>query len=175
VAKREKGPPTRATTHGLHASKQVVAERIEHIADIMRRGLWRPGESHKPLCVEWGISSSRIFQMTAEAWRRVCYEANDPAAMRPEIAGILRQNMARADAQQKYQAVAKLADTWTKVIGARAPVKHEHAHVVAQFEQLDTRGKLAWIEERIAKLEEARRTLLAQEKSTLLLQGTVEQ
>lgn len=171
MAKKDKGPPTRATTHGYYSSTQVVAERIEIIADIMRRGEWRPGKSHEALCVEWGISTSRIMQMTSEAWRRVCYEANDPAEMRPEIAGILRQNMARADAQGKFTAVAKLADTWTKVIGARAPTRHEHAHVVAQFDQLDSKGKLEWIEERIAKLEEAKRTILAKEKSSLLLQG----
>lgn len=97
----------------------------------------------------------------AEAWRRVCQEANDPEMMRPEIAGILRRNLALADTTANFRAIAQLADTWTKIIGARAPSRHEHAVVIAQFDALDERGKIERIDQVIEKLQEAKRALLS--------------
>lgn len=137
-----------------------VAERVNEIAAVMRVGQWRRGISGQEYADKWGLELGRVNQLAAEAWRRVCAEADDPEEMRPEIAGILRQNLMRADTVANFRAVASLAETYTKVIGARAPERHEHAVIVAQFETLNTQGKIAWLEERIKKLEEAKRALL---------------
>lgn len=140
----------------------VVAERVNEIAEVMRRGLWKRGVSGQEYADKWGVALSRVEQLAGEAWRRVCAEADNPETMRPEIAGILRQNLMRADSIANFRAVASLAETYTKVIGARAPERHEHAVIVAQFDSLNTQGKIAWLEERIRKLEEAKSALLAE-------------
>ena len=80
--------------------------------------------------------------------------------MQPEIAGILRKNLHKADSAGNFRAIASLAETYTKVIGARAPERHEHAVIIAQFDSLNREGKIEWIDKRISKLQEARQTLI---------------
>lgn len=139
--------------------KKITAERVNEICDIMRVGEWVRGVTGEEFVKRWNLSLPRINQLAAEAWRRVCAESNDPEKMRPEIAGILRKNLNKADQKSNFRAIASLAETYTKVIGARAPERHEHAVVIAQFDSLPRAGKLRWIDERIAKLQEAREAL----------------
>lgn len=150
----------------------VTAGRVDRICDMMRNGEWIRGKSAPVLADEWKITVARVEQLSAEAWRRVCAEADNPDKMRPEISGILRQNLLRADAKQNFRAIAQLAETYTKVIGARAPEKHEHSVVIAQFDAMNLQGKLQWLEERIKKLQDARDALIEEsEKKPLLLEA----
>ncbi len=147
-------------TKKLPATPAEIAERVDYIYNIMARGEWEPGKSGKPLAIEWGISIPRVEQLASEAWRRVARDANNPDIIRPEISAILRKNLHKADKQGSFNAIAKLADTYSKIIGARAPERHEHAVIIAQFEHLDTQGRIAWIDDRIKMLEEAKALLL---------------
>lgn len=156
----------------LPATSQEVAERVDTIADVMRHGEWKRGVTGQLYADKWGISLKRVEEHAAEAWRRVCREANNPDNMRPEIAGILRKNLNKADDKGNFSAIAALADTYSKVIGARAPDRHEHAVVVAQFDQLTKSGKVQWIQERINQLEEAKRALLEDDENALEAIGT---
>jgi hypothetical protein len=142
------------------ATPDLTAERVNAIAEMMREGLWLRGKSGQEYADIWQISKMRVEQLAAEAWRRVCAESDNPDAMRPEISGILRQNLMRADKVMNFRAIASLAETYTKVIGARAPERHEHAVIIAQFDSLDKKGKLEWIQARIDKLTEAKAALL---------------
>ncbi len=74
---------------------------------------------------------------------------------------MLARDIERASQAAEFGDVARIADVWTRIIGARAPERHEHAVVVAQFEALPRDGKLRWIDERIAKLQAARTALLS--------------
>lgn len=141
-------------------SALTVPERVNIIADLMREGLWQRGKSAQEWADTWGLNKNTVEHNAAEAWKRVCAEADDPEKMRPEIAGILRSNLSRADKVMNFRAIASLAETYTKVIGARAPERHEHAVVIAQFDSLDKKGKLEWIQKRIDKLQEAKQALL---------------
>lgn len=134
-------------------------EKIEDIACEMREGEWQKGKI-KEYAERWGVGAATVSKYAAEAWRRVCHEADNPEKMRPEIAGILRYNLHRAHNNGNYRAVCQLADVYTKVIGARAPDRHEHSVVVAQFDSMTKDGKLKWIEERLAKLQESKKALL---------------
>jgi hypothetical protein len=136
-----------------------TASRVRTIAEVMRRGDWIRGKSALAFAERWGISVKRAEQLSVEAWRLVCLEADSADAMRPEIAQILRQNLERADVAKNFRAIATLADAYTKIIGARAPERHEHAIVIAQFDSLNRTGKLEWIDKRIEKLKEARAAL----------------
>lgn len=129
-----------------------VAVRVDQIADLMRRGQWDRGVSGQPLAEAWGLELKTVELHAAEAWRRVCSEADDAAEARPTIAGTLATSLAQAAASREYKAVASLADVWSKVVGARAPERHEHAVVVAQYEALPRAGKAQWLRERAAAL-----------------------
>lgn len=143
----------------LQTASGIHLQRINFILGMMRNSQW----STDVVAIykdEWNISEPELLRLVGEAWRRFCLEANQPDEMRPEIAGLLRKNILKADQLNHFKVVGTLADVWSKVIGARAPERHEHAVVVAQFDSLSKQGKVVWLEERIAKLEEAKRALL---------------
>jgi hypothetical protein len=48
--------------------------------------------------------------------------------------------------------VASLADVVTKIVGARAPERHEHAHVVASYEAMPVQDKAKWLRAKSAEL-----------------------
>lgn len=162
--------PIESSAHAQYSSAVVVKakplERLEYIVDIMKSGKWQRGITHVAVASHFGISESTAVQDASEAWRIICREANNPKAMQPEIAGILRTNLIKADAmydgKDKFNSIAKLADTYSKVVGARAPDKHEHTHSVVAFESLDLPGKVQWLNERIDRLTAARDKLLAE-------------
>lgn len=113
----------RAKPRAPKAPPDVTASRVNHIAGIMRANQWVRGESGRFLADEWGWTLARVERLSAEAWRRVCAEANDAEAARPTIAGYLSTSLASAHGEREYKAVATLADTWSKVVGARAPTQ----------------------------------------------------
>lgn len=164
------GKEIESRAHARFSSAAVVKakplERLAYIVDLMKTGKWSRGITHVAVAAHFGISESTAAQDAAEAWRIICREANNPTAMQPEIAGILRTNLIKADAmydgKDKFNSIAKLADTYSKVVGARAPEKHEHAHTVEQFDQLDLAGKVNWLNERIDRLTTARDKLLSE-------------
>lgn len=138
-----------------------IDERVSHIAELMRDLMWKRGESNRLAAKEWGVSVAAVNDYAAEASRRVRAEVTDPTEVAGTVATVLAENLQRASAAGEYGDVAKLGDVWTRIVGARAPERHEHAVVVAQFEALPRDGKLRWIDERIAKLQAARTALLS--------------
>lgn len=133
----------------------VTANRIRAISDLMSTGLWRPGSSGEALAAEWGISVSRVGNLAAEAWRNVCAASDDAEKLRPQLAGGLFVLFEQARAAKKYDAAAKLADVLSKITGARATERHEFAHITAQFDALDTAGKIAYFRNLIKEATEA--------------------
>ncbi len=141
-----KARETRAVTR---AEPSVVAARVDRIAEIMRAGQWVRGCTGQVLADEWGIPLTTVEHNAGEAWRRVCAEADDATKARPTIAGTLAQS---AEARE-HRTTAQLADVWSRVVGARAPERHEHAVVVAQYDAMPKGGKVTWLRERAAALE----------------------
>jgi hypothetical protein len=140
------------------ATPTETAERVDHIADLMRRGQWVRGVSGDALAEAWGVDVPRVNHLAAEASRVVAREVSNPREMQVEIATVLRENLHRASAAGEYKAVASLGDVASKVLGARAPEKHEHAHVVASYEAMPATDKAAWLRAKAAEmLEEADR------------------
>lgn len=140
---------TKAVTR---AAPATVAERVDTIASIMRSGAWVRGETGKKLARSWGLAVNTVEQLSSEAWRRVCAEADDAARVRPTIAGTLAVALAQSADDQNHRATAMLADTYSRVVGARAPDRVEHAVVVAQYEALPRDGKVSWLKERAKRM-----------------------
>lgn len=139
-------------TRARATSTLQLAARINALADFMRTGQWIRGKSSAVFAEQWGLTVGTVENDAAEAWRRVCHEANDAGKMRPTIAGTLAVSLAQAAEEREYKAVAALGDTLSKVVGARAPERHEHAVVVAQYEALPAGDKARWCRDRAAAL-----------------------
>lgn len=115
--------PNRARVVESRARADIAttAARVDFIASRMRRGEWARGKTAKELAAEWSISVSRVEDLSAEAWRRVCAEATDADRAKPTISGTLQIALAEAFHDGQYRAVAQLADVYSRVVGARAP------------------------------------------------------
>lgn len=114
------------------ATTAETAERVERIGDMMRSGEWIRGVSDGELAKEWGLSASRVRELSAEAWRNVCRDADSPQKARPNIVGTLLVAMDRALEAKKFGDVAKIADVWTRIIGAREPERREEVQLTEE-------------------------------------------
>lgn len=92
---------------------------------MMRRLEWSRGESAPVLAKEWGLATATVEALAAEASRVVAREVTNPEELQVEVATVLRENLHRASKAGEFNAVAKLGDVVTRIIGARAPEKHE--------------------------------------------------
>lgn len=147
---RENSP---ALTTALTRARQL---HVESIIRIMRDGQWVRGKSGPLYAQANGLGAQLVRDYAAEAWRSVCREVTDPKKVTDTIAANLAARLSNADDKD----ASRLADVWSRVVGARAPERHEVAMVVAEFDRLPREGKLAWLDERIAALTEARDALL---------------
>lgn len=134
------------------ASPPTVAARVDAIAQMMRDGIWERGETAPVLAQEWSVATNTVEQLSSEAWRRVCAESNDADQVRPTIAGTLAVALVQSARARSHKTTAQLADVYSRVVGARAAERVEHAVVVAQFEALPAAGKAAWLRERAARM-----------------------
>ena len=107
------------------ATTAETADRVDEICRMMTCGEWIRGKSEDVLAESWGLSASRVRELSAEAWRRVCHESDRPEQARPNIVGMLQMSMSKAYEAGKYSDVAKIADVWTRIIGAREPERRE--------------------------------------------------
>lgn len=76
----------------------------------------------------------------------------DRTEVQRHAAGILQRAAIRAWEQDDMGNVVKAAGEWTRVVGARAPERHEVAAVVAEYENLPTPAKREWLKAKIAYL-----------------------
>lgn len=144
---------------GTSASRE---ERVEVCADLMRSGKWVRRKTPERLAKEWEVSPVTVAGYSSEASRRVAWENTDRETVKNTCSNALALNIDRATKDRKYGDVAKIADVWTKVTGAREPEKHEHLHAIERFEQMSPRSKIMWLNERIQQMQNAREELLMQ-------------
>lgn len=158
------GKPARTADEARDASiglTRVKSTHIDAILDRMRRGEWERGTSHHLYAAEYGLNMSTARNYASEAWRAFTREVTDPALVTQQIADVLSTSLRKANSKSDFSGVARIADVWSRVTGARAPERHEVSMVVAEYERLDRQGKLSWLNERIQALEEARAELMA--------------
>jgi len=140
------------------ATPATTAERVERIMEMMHAMQWRRGESAPDLAEEWGLAVNTVEQLASEASRAVARAATDPQRVTEDVSVVLSRDLHRASESAEYGAVAKIADTWTRIVGARAPERHVVAHVQAPQ---DAPGELAEVEAAIEALERRRDELRA--------------
>lgn len=131
--------------------------RIDDIADMMRSLSWRRGESNRELAKAWGVSVAAVNDYAAEASRRVRAEVTDKDEVTGTVATTLAGNLERASQAGEFGDVAKLADVWTRIVGARAPEKVEHTVYAA----MQPAQMLDALDAQITRLQAARQQLYA--------------
>lgn len=147
------------TAKGItRARAREVDDRVDHIEGLMRELSYVRGKSNRALAAEWGCSVAAVNDYAAEAGRRLRSEVTDASEVTATVATTLRANLERASEAREFKAVASLADVWTKIVGARAPEKHEHTVVRADMSPEDM---LAVVDDRIAKLTAFRAELVS--------------
>lgn len=151
---------TRKEVTRARATPADTAERVERIVGMMHAGTWERGVSAPELAEEWGLAVATVEGLSAEASRVVAREVTDVELVTETVSATLARTMGKAENAGEFGDVARIADVWTKILGARAPEKHEHkvAVVVATYEKLPIEGKVKWLRERAASmLAEAKR------------------
>lgn len=101
---------------------KTASERVECIAEIMESLRWVRGKTAGALAEVWGISKSRVQDLSTEASRLVVADAGE--ARRDISAGCQKLFGAAIDAGDAKSAKA-MGDLWASVSGAKAPDKHE--------------------------------------------------
>lgn len=148
-------PPENLTMHNTRKKVPSVEPRVQEILEIMSAGLWVPGKGALALAKKWGIPTSTVRNYSAEAWRRLCAASDEADKLRPELAGMLYVAAQRAFDANRFDSLAKCADTLSKITGARAAERHEHAVAIAQFDALDRNGKIEYFRESLKEIEAA--------------------
>lgn len=165
-------------TRALSRERRDVVDRIVAgiVADMMA-GRWLGSRNIHALAQQHGVSPERVKDWSTEAGRLVrvmdLVDRDDLLAQhRARMAA--RAEMARAlhdEAKQvgEYSAAVGAVASWReedrderKLLGLNAPEKHQHAHVVATYEQLDAPSRLAQLDDAIATLTAERDALRAE-------------
>lgn len=90
MPKRERQAPADTQTQ--------TEQRVERIADMMRRFRYRRGATPRVLAEEWGLSLDRVHVLTAAASHRVRAELEDPDRVRIDVCQTLVVILRRARA-----------------------------------------------------------------------------
>lgn len=109
----------------MRASDSIVEDRIEHIEGLMRRAAWDRGRTSRALAHEWGCSLASVNDYASRAGRRVRDEVTDTDEVTLTVSAALSTIVREALAEGDRTSVIKAADTWTRIVGARAPEKVE--------------------------------------------------
>ena len=147
-------------------SEAMIVERearIEACKSLMRADRWSP-EAKEKLQLEWGVSHQTMSLIAVEASRCVRREIarhTDPA----EVTELLSQRLARgvAEASDKgdWRSLARLADVWSRIVGARAPERVAVSDDLAGYTRASREEQIAWLDRTIAQLERERQRLLS--------------
>lgn len=137
-----------------------IDEHVDYAANLMRTGAFGAG-SYAVLAQAFQKPLGYLKKVVAEAGRRVTSEALDRDKVQAVVSKALEINLHKAMSQNKLDSVVKTAAEWSKIVGARAPERHEHAVIVAHYDAMSPRNKVRWIDDNIAKLQAKREELLS--------------
>lgn len=128
---------------------------VAGIVGLMSSGQWVTGRSHAQIASAEGVSVDRVKDWATEAGRILRVLAMvDADDLRARNAAHLEALAADAHAAGEFGDAVRARAEMAKLLGLNAPERHqhEHAHLVAQVEQMPPRERAAWLRERAAKL-----------------------
>lgn len=104
-----------------HPATHAREAKVQQCMEIMASGQWVRGKTVRVLAAEWGISLQAARDISAEASRRDAARVTDKEVVRGEACASLRNSLHGAEDDRKWSDVARVADIWTRVVGAREP------------------------------------------------------
>lgn len=116
--------------------------RVTHIMDLMSRFEFKRGETAQKLAEQWGLSLEYVYQLTAEASRRVSAAVMDADTVRAKIGTALERVLdvsirddGLAGEKPKFaeertiianrKVIVDAATAWSRIAGADAPKRTE--------------------------------------------------
>lgn len=130
---------------------------------MMTAGEWRPGPSHVFLAAKHGVAESTVRNWSSQASQLIRLCMGDGEEIRARIAAMLENAASVAMARKGYtmggdeydnpdvKAATGALKALAEVLGLITQ-KHEHAVVVAQYEQLPRAQKAQWLRDKAAAL-----------------------
>jgi len=120
---------------------------------LMASGRWVGGRSHQELAERWGVALSEVQHVAQRAGQALrVLMLVDREDLRARNAAHLETLAVDAHQAGEFGDAVRARAEMGKLLGLNAPEKHEHAVVVAQYEQLAPPQQAAWLRERAARL-----------------------
>lgn len=105
----------------------ITRSRIAHIVDLMREGQFRRGKTAKALAKDWDLSEDYLFELTAEASKRVRKQLTNADELAAEVIPGLLSTYHTAVDDNDAKAVHSLGGLLLDMAGLKAPKKLEHS------------------------------------------------
>ena len=154
---------THRTAVQRRAAKEVrLAEDEKAVLDLRKQGC-----TYAEVAERLGMSSaSQAYRVAQRALAELPREsAEEVRAMELERLDAMHRavwDAAISGDLDAFDRALKVAESRRKLLGLDAPQKHQHAHVVATYEQLDAPSRLAQLDDAIATLTAERDALRAE-------------
>lgn len=136
---------------------------VARCAELMTTGAWLTGKSHTLVAEEYGVSVRTVETWASTASRAIRVAMGDGEEIRGRLAVLLETYAKSAMDRQGYtmageaypnpdvKAATGAVKTLAELLGLITQ-KHEHAVVVAQYEQLPRAGKAQWLRDKASAL-----------------------
>lgn len=144
---------TERTRPGLTRVRDEAAPTDSRVLEVMRMmtaGEWRTGPSHVLLAEKYGVAESTVRNWATQASQLIRLSMGDGEEVRARLAGML-ETLAGDAMKSDPRAATAAVKTLAELLGLITQ-KHEHAVVVAQYEQLPRAGKAQWLRDKAAAL-----------------------
>lgn len=150
-------------TRITRARGKQADEGVRRCREIMTSGAWLTGASHALVAEEFGASVRTVETWAAMASREIKVALGDGEEIRSRLAVTLERYAAVAMSREgrtmggdaypnpDVKAATGALKTLAEVLGL-VTQKHEHAVVVAQYEQMPRANKAQWLREKAAAL-----------------------
>jgi hypothetical protein len=138
-------------------ARATVEERVEHIADLMSRGLWITRTTAKQLAAEWGVAKTTVEHYAAEASRRVRADRGTLDQVRDGQLARLEMIVMQAISKKEFRTAVAAIEAAAKISGTLAAQKHEVSGVLLSAAWLELRGRIM---DALAPVPDARTALL---------------
>ena len=155
--------PKSELTRGTPGRKPITDSRVLEVMRIMTAGQWRTGVSHAELAEKYKCSPETVKHWSSQASQLIRLSMGDGEEVRARLAAMLESFASTAMAREgvtmagdtypnpDVKAATGAVKTLAELLGLMVQ-KHEHAVVVAQYEQLPRAGKAQWLREKATAL-----------------------
>lgn len=120
-----------------------VAERVDHIAALMRSFEWETGRTYKELAKLWDVSPSTVRDYSSEASRRVRSEVTNPEEVSRDVCLSLREAVTACRVKKDWTRMTKAAEAWATISGAKAAERVDMRSVTAEATPEEARRIMA--------------------------------